>query len=60
MTFILRPIWLGADLTWGWFELGPIWLGPIWLEPIWLGAELTGNPSLLVQQPFLKTEVLSK
>ena len=26
MTFILRPIWLGADLTWGRFELRPIWL----------------------------------
>jgi hypothetical protein len=43
MTVILRPIWLGADLTWGRFEFGPIWLGPIWLEPIWLGADLTGN-----------------
>jgi hypothetical protein len=43
MTFIFRPIWLGADLTWGRFELGPIWLGPIWLEPIWLGADLTGK-----------------
>jgi hypothetical protein len=38
MTFILRPIWLGGDLTWVRFELGPIWL-----EPIWLGADLTGN-----------------
>jgi hypothetical protein len=41
MTFILRPIWLGADLTWGRFELGPIWL-----EPILLGADLTGNRNI--------------
>ena len=28
-------------LTWGRFDLEPIWLGPIWLRPIWFGADLT-------------------
>ena len=37
MTFILRPIWLEADLNWGRFDWGRFdWsrfdLGPIWLE----------------------------
>ena len=40
MTFILRPIWLEADLNWGRFDWGRYdWsrfdlgqLGPIWLE----------------------------
>ena len=45
LTFILKPIWHGADLTWGRFDLGPIWLWPIWLGPILLGADLTWNPT---------------
>ena len=46
----MGPIWLGADSTWGRFDLGPIWLGPIWLwvDLVWGRFDLlpTNQPSI--------------